>query len=145
MAEAEKYPRHYHEKFPFSRDIITILSEPEYGIGIRTGEVRGLDYHLKLERYLFKNVLDFTTESLTVTSSAKEGNLHNDESIYVKDIISAFGEEVRQCNKSTESSAESGFNFTTKPVKLAAQKRYRLTDLAIFKLCPKPNHSIRPQ
>ena len=137
MAETEKYPRHYHEKFPFSRDIITILSEPKYGIGIRTGEVRGLDYHLKLERYLFKNVLDFTTESLTITSSEKEGNHHNDESIYVKDIISAFGEEVRQCNKSTESSAESGFNFTTKPVKLAAQKRFRLTDLAIFKLCPK--------
>ena len=137
MVEAEKYPRHYHEKFPYSKDIMTIMTEPKYGIEIKTGEVRGLEYHLKLERYLFKNVLDFTTEALTITCAEKEGSRHTSESIYVKDIISVFGSEIKQVGMQAAIDENDRFKPMNQCVKMPLKPRYRLIDLATFKLCPR--------
>ena len=137
MVEAEKYPRHYRERFPYNKDIMTILTEPKYEIGVRSGEVRGLEYHLKLEKYLFKNVLDFTTDTLTITSAEKEGSRHTSESIYVKDLVKVFGDEIRQGIGKDSDTTEYCFEGNIESEYLPKEQTHTLVELAIFKLCPR--------
>lgn len=138
MAESGKYPRHYKEKFPYSKDIIEILTNPKYGIELNTGEIRGLQYHLQLERYLFKNVLDFTTESITITRAEKEDNKNTSESIYIKDIVSVFGPEIKAENLCVNTTVSSSvFAEHNNSLQFPIKDKYRLVELGIFKLCPK--------
>ena len=138
LAEAEKYPRHYKDKFPYSKDILAILTEDKYEIKLNTGEVRGLDYHLKLERYLFKNVLDFTTSSLTITRSEKEGSHHTSDTIYVKDMLAVFGDTLWNNTNTTDKMDNlTLFDNKNEKIILPKQNEYKLVELGLFKLCPK--------
>lgn len=137
MCEANKYPRRYFEIFPFTKDIVEILRNPVYGINIMQ-ETRDFDKRLQLEKYFFKNVLDFTTEKLTVTYCEKEGNSRNRLSIYAEDIVAAFKSDIPYCNPFMEGKHLS-INFESRQNKITFEKKdsYLLTELAIFKLCPK--------
>lgn len=138
MCEADKYPRRYFDRFPFTADIINIMQSPKYGIEVTPHEVKGLDYHLELERYLFKNVLDFTTDQLIITHCEKEGGEYNKPSIFVVDIASAFGVDIPYSEPDlTTGAATSKFQMDLPSRRIDKKNEYTLTELAIFKLCPK--------
>ena len=138
MCESDKYPRRYFDRFPFTADIIEILENPKYGIEVTPHEIRGLEYHLELERYLFKNVLDFTTGQLIFTYSEKENGNYNKPSIFTVDVATAFGVDIPYTEQdiSTDSAAPK-FTQDTQSRYIAKKTEYTLTELAIFKLCPK--------
>lgn len=138
MAEAEKYPRHYADKFPYNKEIMCILTDAQYGLNLSVGEVRGIKYHLQLERYLFKNVLDFTTESITITRSAKENSRHTSDSIYIKDIVATFGHEIiAESLTANNSNTTEIFAEHNSSLQFPIKDEYRLVELGTFKLCPK--------
>lgn len=138
MLEAEKYPRIYTERFPFTQEIIKILSSKKFAINKLPYNIHGIDYHLKLERYLFKNVLDFTQSHLIITSSEKENNTFNEQSIFVEDIASIFNLSIKRCM--TPPNNYSGYENTYKKydesLKLEGKKIYTTIDIGLFLLCP---------
>lgn len=91
MAEDDKYPRPYRLEFPFSEEIIEIIEN--YKICEKPAHIHSLDYHLQLEKYLFKNVLDFTQERIYFTYSQREGDKELTHSIFIEDLISILGKE----------------------------------------------------
>lgn len=91
MAENDKYPRPLKRDFPFSQDIIEIVEK--HGICEKPMEMHDEDYHLKLERYLFKNVLDFTGKRIYFTYSQREGEKELGPSIFLEDLTSILGKE----------------------------------------------------
>jgi len=91
MAENDKYPRPLKRDFPFSQDMIEIMEK--HGICEKPMEMHDEDYHLKLERYLFKNVLDFTGERIYFTYSQREGEKELGPSVFLEDLTSILGRE----------------------------------------------------
>lgn len=138
MCEADKYPRPFIENFPYTTEINEILSKEKYGIACLPSGNFDILYHLKLERYLLKNVLDFTTEELIITHAEKEFGMNKKISVFAQDIATAFGCDVifepntdnKEKNRNNDMAEMQAFNFKQK-------ETYTLTDLAIFKLCPK--------
>ena len=138
MCESDKYPRRYYDKFPFTNDVIEILQAERYGIGVVPHEIKGTEYHLELERYLFKNVLDFTTEKLIITYCEKENGNYNKPSIYAVDVANAFGVDIPFVEQDVDNDSEALKFIETPPSHyFDAKSKYTLTELAIFKLCPK--------
>lgn len=138
MCEADKYPRPYREVFPYTRDICSILSDENFGINSLPTEKFGLEYHLKLERYLLKNVLDFTRNELIITFSEKEINSTRGVSVFVENIATAFNSIIVYDNPEIETkNLANSFTDTKAPVSFKHKDTYTLSELAIFKLCPK--------
>lgn len=138
MCEADKYPRRYFDRFPFTTDNIKILQDPKYGIEITPFEVKGLDYHLELERYLFKNVLDFTEEQLIITYCEKENGNHFKPSIFAVDVAAAFGIDITYIGfDAIVNSVTPKFTQDIPNCYIKRKPEYTLTELAIFKLCPR--------
>lgn len=142
MCESGKYPRQYAETFPYSPEIVRILSRPKYGISLSIQDLRGIDYHLKLEKYLFKNVLDFTSDDITFTYCEKEYGTYNKPSIYLEDIASLFNSEIPQDEDETKTERRFSYVETTKKLRLPCKEEYSLTELATFKLCPRLYYHI---
>ncbi|MDD4496371.1 MAG: hypothetical protein PHV32_18860, partial [Eubacteriales bacterium] len=138
MCEADKYPRPYREVFPYTHDICTILSDEKFGINSLPTEKFGLDYHLKLERYLLKNVLDFTQDELIITFSEKETNNSRGVSVFAENIATAFNSNIVYDKPEIETDNPSNsFQNAKTPLYFKRKDTYTLSELAIFKLCPK--------
>ena len=137
MCEASKYPRPYIEKFPYTSDICEILSKKEYGIEAVPCNRFGLKYHLNLERYLLKNVLDFVSDELIITFTTKGSDSSNMISLFAKSIAALFGTDIPfESNRLIEEKSVSG-NNKTKKIFLSRKDNYTVTELTIFKLCPR--------
>ncbi|SJZ77907.1 hypothetical protein [Selenihalanaerobacter shriftii] len=143
--ESDKYPRYYDEKFPFSPEIIKILKDD---LNITPVNHRGIKEHFKLEKYLFKNVIDFTDEQLDMTYVKREGSDEKLPSIYLEDLASMFGKEIDDLeyeldedNKDKlEESEESIIEIASEEEEEVSisKDEYTTLELAIFdKLCPK--------
>lgn len=103
MCEAGKYPRPYIEKFPYTTDMCEILSKEKYGINAVPSNRFGLKYHLNLERYLLKNVLDFVSDELIITHTEKESGVGNTISLFAKNLAVLFNTEIPfETNKQEE-------------------------------------------
>lgn len=138
MCEADKYPRPYVEHFPYTEDMCKILSYDRYGINTVPSNRFGLQYHLKLEKYLLKNVLDFISDELIITHAANEAGTGNTISLFAKSIAALFGSEIPYENNNIK--PECGISkipSDVQPVHLPRKDNYTVTDLAIFKLCPR--------
>jgi len=137
MCEASKYPRRYSERFPYTQEILQILKSPKYELEYSPQDLKGIDYHLKLERYLFKNVLDFTTNSITFTYCEKEHNSYNYPSIYIEDLATAFNSDIVFSSVTQKAEVLFPSEQAPKPSLMGRKQHYSLTELALFKLCPK--------
>lgn len=140
MLEADKYPRKYMYEFPFTPEILQIMNDPQYGIEQRPAEIHGVDYHLSLEQYLFKNVLDFTKDKLVITMTEKEDKTTHKPSIYIEDITSMFDTNIEEVHQSNEIRSTNSFTFDgnrRKTVYLPKKSTYTIAELGMFKLCPR--------
>ena len=138
MCEAGKYPRPYIEQFPYTEDMSEILSDEKYGIKVMPSNRFGLQYHLNLERYLLKNVLDFTTDELIITHTESEAGTCNTISLFAKSLAAIFGEEISYEQVASDDRSVSGESQRgVEPVYLPRKDNYTVTELAIFKLCPR--------
>ena len=140
MLESDKYPRKYEESFPFSKEILEILKNPKYGIERKPAQIHGLDYHLRLEQYLFKNVLDFTTDELIISYTEKEDNQINKPSIYIEDIASIFDCDIEELFTSVEITENKAYeidNKKFKPINVSKKEVYTLFDIGTYLLCPR--------
>lgn len=140
MAERGRYPQNYRETFPFSSQILSILSKAKYGIECIPARWYGMEYHVLLQNHGFMNFLDCIQEKLVITSAKYAGSRENKPSIYCEDIATAFGKNLSEIYIPPESV------IATKPVTLnkalpnieITQKcDVHLTELATFLLCPK--------
>ena len=138
MAERGKRPRNYEERFPFSREILEILTGEQYGINCRPAELHGLEYHVLLNNHAFQNFMDFTTEKLIVTQSKRDSDGENAPSVYCHDIATAFGCELPELYIYPDV-RQKAIPGETKQyrIRLPKKSNYSLTELAMFKLCPK--------
>ena len=138
MAERGKHPRNYKEQFPYSKEVIEILTDPQFGIHCKPAALYGLDYHIALNNYGITNFWDFITEKLIVTQSKRDSEGENAPSIYCEDIATAFGCELTELYRYPAVLREAGDAHTKRPkVRLRKKDSYTLTELAMFKLCPK--------
>ena len=139
MLEEDKYPRQYRVNFPYSENIIEILENPKYEIEHRPSFIKTLDYHIRLEKYLFLNVLDFTKQQMIITQTEEENGKDLRNSIYVEDIFSMFKEDIKYTKlKEAQTKVEENYN----PIKNVSmeyddKEPIRLTDLCSYFLCPK--------
>lgn len=139
MFEEDKYPRPYRMSFPFSENIVEILENPKYEMRCRPSFIKTLDYHIKLEKYLFLNVLDFTKEQMIITQTAKENGKDLRNSIYVEDIFSMFKQDIKYMKlKEPQTRLDENYN----PIKVVNMEYLdnepvRLTDFCSYFLCPK--------
>lgn len=138
MCEAGKYPRPYVEQFPYTEDLCEILSKEEYGIKAMPANRFGLQYHLKLERYLLKNVLDFVSEELIITHTENEAGVGNTISLFAKSLAALFGREIpfESNTPGLHVTSDYGAN-NAESIHLPKKDNYTVTELAIFKLCPR--------
>lgn len=139
MCEANKYPKPYSNNFPFSKEILSVLSSNKYGINSVPANFKTLDYHLELEKYLFKNVLDFTNEQLIITRTFKENDRELEFSPFVEDIYTIFDKEIDFEDSYLKNEEKQNLQQINplKKLKFEDKKRYSLNELATFKLCPK--------
>lgn len=138
MCEAGKYPRPYIEKFPYTTDMCEILSKEKYGINAVPSNRFGLKYHLNLERYLLKNVLDFVSDELIITHTEKESGVGNTISLFAKNLAVLFNTEIPFETNKQEEYEEKVYNQNEmNPLFFPRKDNYTITELAIFKLCPR--------
>lgn len=97
MAENDKYPRPLKMDFPFSQDIIEIMEK--FRICERPMEIHDEDYHLDLERYLFKNVLDFTGERIYFTYTQSDRKKELGPSVFLEDLTSIVCKDIEALSK----------------------------------------------
>lgn len=90
------------------------MKNPKYGIERKPAQIHGLDYHLRLEQYLFKNVLDFTTDELIISYTEKEDNQINKPSIYIEDIASIFDCDIEELFTSVEITENKAYEIDNK-------------------------------
>lgn len=138
--ESQNYPRPYRESFPFSPQILEILSSPQYGIERVPHHKQGINHHIQLEDYLFKNVLDFTTEQLIITMTESEGESRNSISHYAHDITSMFDSEIPwETPQITQQEipVDDVVKEKIPPLYLPMNGQYTLAELMMFKLCPR--------
>ncbi len=137
--ESSQYPKRYTESFPFTKNVIEILKSEKYGITVIPASIVGLEYHLMIENYLFKNAIDFTTEKLIITLSENENGFKNQPSVYVEDIYTTFDEDIiyTKPEVQTDEYELPHSNRKIPEAKLKNRKFYTLTELGTYKLCPK--------
>ena len=139
MLEDDKYPRQFKMNFPFNKNIIEILENPKYEIERKPSFLKTLDYHLKLEKYLFLNVLDFTKGQMIITQTEEENGKELTNSIYIEDIFSIFQLDIKY-QKLKESYGKTDVDYN--PIK-KIEMPYRdsdsikLSDFCSYFLCPK--------
>ncbi|MDD2476698.1 MAG: hypothetical protein PHI32_12415 [Dysgonamonadaceae bacterium] len=92
---------------------------------------------MELEGYLFKNVLDFTNDKLTITYCEKDNGSYHKPSIYVKDIASIFGTDILEKNHHSFADNIIADFCNSDCINLPVKNSYTLTELATFKLCPR--------
>lgn len=139
MLEFNKYPRIYNkEKFPFTNSIMKILRDEKYHICCIPSDYYDLDFHLKLELYLFLNVLDFTQNHLIITSSENQYGNKQLPSVFMKDILEIFQGKIDLSDYRLDNERKS-IVFTNQAESFHLKKlpQYHLLSLAKFKLCPK--------
>lgn len=140
MLESDKYPRKHKYEFPFTQELLQIIDDEKYGINKHPAHIHGIDYHLKLEQYLFKNVLDFTKNRLYITYTEKEDKNTNKPSIYIEDITSMFDVDIKDVFLQTDIKSNNNFIFDTnqnKDIMLPKKNEYSFIELGMFMLCPR--------
>jgi len=132
--EADKFPVPYNEAFPYTRRILSVLTDE---LGLTLTRNPSIDYHLEFSRFLFKNVLDFTTESLIFTQCSMDGGKPMSPSVYIEDLFSLVNKDIEyevvgeRANKSEES-------IVTQAEQLPFDMQdCTLSELQLFQLCPK--------
>lgn len=138
MCEADKYPRAYDNRFPYTDEMVSILANDEYGFNAVPSKRFGRDYHLKLERYLLKNVLDFTRDELIITYTEKEAGNDNGISVFAENLATMFDSDI--VYEPNEVLSENKSNFVenkTSGIFCKHKDNYTVTELAKFKLCPR--------
>ena len=139
MCEEDKYPRQYRVSFPFSENIVEILSNPKYDINCRPNFIKTLDYHMKLEKFLFLNVLDFTTEQMIITQTEEENGKELSNSIYIEDIFSMFGQDIKYTKLKDSQIRESENYSPITEIKMPYRDELpiKLSDICSYFVCPK--------
>lgn len=139
MCEEDKYPRPYILSFPFDENIIEILTNPKYGIEKKPRLIKSIDYHLELEKYLFLNVLDFTSEQVIITQAESENGKELTNSIYIEDIFSMFDSniEYRKIRTDWDKSSDGYEPIISVPIPFKEKEDISLTDFCSYFLCPK--------
>lgn len=138
MAERGKNPRNYREPSPYSREILEILTDERYGINCKPAELHGQEYHVLLNNHAFQNFLNFTQEKLIVTQSKRGSDGENAPSIYCHDIATAFGLDLEELYVYPDVRQKTIPGEAKKyKIRLPKKESYTLTELAMFKLCPK--------
>lgn len=139
MLEEDKYPRPYRVNFPYSENIIEILENPKYEIEHRPSFIKTLDYHIRLEKYLFLNVLDITKQQMIITQTEEENGKDLRNSIYVEDIFSMFKQDIKYTKlKEAQTKVEENYNpIKNVNMEYSDKEPVRLTDLCSYFLCPK--------
>jgi hypothetical protein len=136
--ENTKYPRAYHEPFPYTPEIQEILCDK---FSLQQKKYRGLDYHLKLEKYLIKNVIDFTKKRLTITHAAKELEEYNEPSVFLEDMASVLHVDLhdlyvshprKEQNETSDPGGASSDNLS-----FPDKRDFSLNELCTFIACPK--------
>jgi len=137
--ESEQYPRPYKKSHAFHREVLEILANPTFGIQKIPRDRQGLGNHIRLEEYLFKNVLDFTNEALIITMTESGDERKNSVSPFVHYLATLF-----DCNISWEEPVLSAQEFPvdavaekTTTLYLPKKEQYTLTELMMFQLCPR--------
>ncbi len=143
--ENNKYPRPNNDKFPFTESIKEILTSGSYGFKLNNLPIKTTSFHLELERYLFNNVLDFTTEKICFTASQYTYKHKTRFSAYVNGISKMLNLEFEvpkllgyDCS-STDDVREPINTPTCFPTK---SEIYTIKELVTFKLCPKLYHHL---
>lgn len=138
MCEADNYPRAYDNRFPYTDEIVSVLSNKEYGFDAVPSKKFGREYHLKLERYLLKNVLDFTRDELIITYTEKEAGNDKGISVFAEDLATMFDSDIVY-ESNTKSVGEKPNFVENKISGIFCQHKdnYTVTELAKFKLCPR--------
>lgn len=132
--ENEKYPRKHENVFPFTQDIIDIIRL----LKINSYNIDIYDHNLLMEKFFFKNVLDFAQKHIWFTCSQYEGKHKNHFSIYAEEISTSFNHELSFTFPYTDTSKHNSPNITkSKPIKAVDKKIYPLKELVTFPLCPK--------
>lgn len=139
MCEANKYPRRYLPKYPYTKNMVRIMESEKYGIGGVSNSVIDFDYYMKLESYFMKNVLNFTKKQLIITYAEKEYGTKNRISVFAGDLAVMFNEDISYEQKEDDvyADGECGLNAPAVPIIFDKKLEYTLTELAVFKLCPK--------
>lgn len=138
MCEADHYPRAYDNSFPYTDEIVSVLADPKYGICAVPSNKFGIQYHLKLERYLLKNVLDFTRDELVITFAEKEAGNSKGISVFAENLATMFDSDIVFESNREDSEDSARFEVhTEQSIRLPHKENYTITDLAIFKLCPR--------
>lgn len=146
MCEAGKYPRPYIEQFPYTEDLCKILADEKFGIKALPSNRFGLKYHLKLEKYLLKNVLDFISDELVITYAEKESGAGNTISVFARSIAALFGTEISfESNRVEKTDCTDSHNDKKVTVYLPSKSNYTVTELALFKLCPRMYYHYRSE
>ena len=110
----------------------------EYGFNAVPSKRFGRDYHLKLERYLLKNVLDFTRDELIITYTEKEAGNDNGISVFAENLATMFDSDIVYEPNEVLSENKSNFVENKTPGIFSKHKdNYTVTELAKFKLCPR--------
>ena len=133
MCESDHYPRRYDVSFPYTETVCSILSD----IDALPTDKFGLDYHIELERYLLKNVLDFTRKQLIVTHTEKEGSSTKSISVFAENIATIFDSDIKFEPRAVLSGDAVEIKEERKQYLLPRKNNYSLTELAVFKLCPR--------
>ncbi len=137
--ENNNYPRKNNNKFPLTNSITKILTDKKYKLNIPNLPFKTDDFHIKLEKYLFKNVIDCTTENIYYTCSQYTGKSKNSFSIYIEDIATAFNSEVKFTDsKIVYPLKDNDTNtFEPPPIYVTPKNEYTLKELVTYILCPK--------
>ena len=138
MCESDHYPRTYDASFPYTDSVMDILSNEKYGLNSKPQERFGREYHTQLERYLLKNVLDFVRDELVITSVEREAGNKKKPAVFCMDIASMFDGVIPYSKAKIAQESDLIEPVTrSKAEHLPKKTDYTLTELAIFKLCPR--------
>lgn len=138
MCEADHYPRAYDNSFPYTDEIVSVLANPQYGICAVPSNKFGIEYHLQLERYLLKNVLDFTRDELIITYTEKEAGNSKGISVFAENLATMFDSDIMFETNRDENEISYDFDeHDERSIFFTRKEKCTVTDLAIFKFCPR--------
>lgn len=133
--EADKYPRRHTKGFPFAKQIVDILKK----IDVKSYELNIYKHNVEMERYFFKNVLDFATEHLYFTCTENVDKNKNEFCMYIKEIQTLFkGKLASISGYELNDELKSQSKIIPMPkMKTGIKKSYTIKQLCTYKLCPK--------
>lgn len=143
MLENTKYPRKLKYSFPFTKEILEIMNDKQYSFQKVPSSYKNIQEHLKLEKYLFQNVIEFTNQKLIISYTKKEDKTHNQPAIYIEDIATMFNRNVKDLYRQTNKSVSESTNAievntpTKKTFKIKNLDQSKICEMAMYKLCPK--------